>query len=110
MVLLTHNKETGGISFRHYSISTTPSGISKGVKALVARKAVPDLSAFTDVADFVERAGFGSESEGEDAAASRVTLAETLGRGNLAQRTSRIKLHEVRARRGSVATCKAAAS
>ena len=34
------------------------------------------------------------ESEGEDAADSRVTLAEDVGRGNLASRQSRVKLQE----------------
>lgn len=34
------------------------------------------------------------ESEGEDAAESRVTLAEDVGRGNLASRQSRVKLQE----------------
>jgi len=35
------------------------------------------------------------ESEGEDAEASRVTLAQDLGHGNTAGRTSRVRLHEV---------------
>jgi len=35
------------------------------------------------------------ESEGEDAADSRVTLAQDVGRGNLASRQSRVKLQEV---------------
>ena len=35
------------------------------------------------------------ESEGEEAADSRVTLADDLGRGNLASRQSRVKLQEV---------------
>ncbi len=34
-------------------------------------------------------------SEGEDAAESRVTLAEDVGGGNLASRQSRVKLQEV---------------
>ncbi len=37
------------------------------------------------------------ESEGEDAAETRVTLAEDVGRGNLASRQSRVKLQEVQA-------------
>lgn len=96
VVLLTYSKTSDTISFRHYCVSVTPSGLSKGVKALVQRGDVPDLSGFTDLADYVERGGYGSESEGEEAAASRVTLSQSLGRGNLSQRTSRIKLHEVR--------------
>jgi hypothetical protein len=35
------------------------------------------------------------ESEGEDAADGRVTLAQDMGRGNLASRQSRIRLQEV---------------
>lgn len=35
------------------------------------------------------------ESEGEDAAETRVTLSEDLGKGNVAARQSRIKLQEV---------------
>ena len=35
------------------------------------------------------------ESEGEDAAEGRVTLAQDMGRGNLASRQSRIRLQEV---------------
>ncbi len=34
------------------------------------------------------------ESEGEEAAEQRVTLAEDLGRGNLAARQSRVRLQE----------------
>jgi len=40
------------------------------------------------------------ESEGEEAAEQRVTLAEDLGRGNLAARQSRVRLQEVRAAGG----------
>ena len=36
------------------------------------------------------------ESEGEEAADSRVTLAQDVGRGNMASRQSRVKLQEVR--------------
>jgi ribosome biogenesis protein SSF1/2 len=92
---MVHNKDKGTISLRHFSVSTRPSGLTKGVKALVLGKKLPDMSSFTDVADFVERAGFASESEGEDAEASRVTLRQHLGRHNIAHRTSRVRLHEV---------------
>jgi ribosome biogenesis protein SSF1/2 len=95
VVLLVHNKEEGTISLRHFCISVAASGLTKGVKALVQGKQLPDLSRFEDVADFIEKAGFASESEGEDAAASRVTMATDLGRTNMAQRTSRVRLHEV---------------
>ncbi len=71
-------------------------GLHKSIKQLVQGKAAPDLGALQDVADFVTRSGYGSESEGEDAEASRVMLAQGLGRGNVAARQSRIRLHEVR--------------
>lgn len=35
------------------------------------------------------------ESEGEDAEASRVTLAQDMGKGNSASRQSRVRLHEI---------------
>ena len=39
--------------------------------------------------------GWLQESEGEEAAESRVTLPQDLGHGNLASRQSRVRLHEV---------------
>ncbi len=48
------------------------------------------------------------ESEGEEAAEQRVTLAEDLGRGNLAARQSRVRLQEVRTARGRAAPALAA--
>ena len=95
VVLLVHNKAKETISLRHFNVSVAPAGLTKGVKALVSGKAPPDLSGFTDVADFVERAGYASESEGEDAAAGRVEVGQAVGRNNPANRTSRIRLHEV---------------
>ena len=35
------------------------------------------------------------ESEGEDAEAARVTLAQDMGRGNVASRQSRVRLYEL---------------
>jgi ribosome biogenesis protein SSF1/2 len=99
VILLSCDPDTELISLRHFCISVTPSGLTKGVKALIQGHKLPDLSGFTDVADFIEKAGYASESEGEDAAASRVTMGQDVGRANFAQRTSRIKLHEVRRRR-----------
>mmetsp|Transcript_8071 Transcript_8071/g.23132 ORF Transcript_8071/g.23132 Transcript_8071/m.23132 type:complete len:443 (+) Transcript_8071:168-1496(+) len=95
VVLLDHDSETGQISFRHFHISAQPSGVSKGIRNLVQRKAIPDMSNLADVSEFVAKSGYGSESEGEDAAESRVTMAQDMGKGNLASRQSRVKLHEV---------------
>ncbi|EFJ48848.1 hypothetical protein VOLCADRAFT_60049, partial [Volvox carteri f. nagariensis] len=95
VVLLTRDKDSGIIRLRHYGISVAPSGLKKSVKALLSRREVPDLGSFRDVSDFVTKSGYGSESEGEDAEASRVTLAQDMGRGNVASRQSRVRLHEL---------------
>ncbi|KAK9794607.1 hypothetical protein WJX73_006493 [Symbiochloris irregularis] len=95
VVLLSYNAETRRISFRHYSISTAPSGITKGAKALVAGRALPNLANMQDVSELLTKSGYGSESEGEEAAESRVTLNQNLGRGNIAERQSRVKLQEI---------------
>jgi len=95
VVLLNHNPETGRISMRHYNIGVQPSGVSKGIRNLVQRKSLPDMSSMADVSEFIAKAGYGSESEGDEAAESRITLAQDMGRGNLATKQSRVKLHEV---------------
>jgi len=95
VLLLNRDAETGRISFRHYNITAQPSGVSKGIRNLVQRKELPDMGNMADVSDFVMKSGYGSESEGEEAGESRVTLAQDLGKGNLASKQSRVKLHEV---------------
>ncbi|KAG2428710.1 hypothetical protein HXX76_011414 [Chlamydomonas incerta] len=95
VVLLSRDKESGLIRLRHYGIAVAPSGLRKSVKGLLSRREVPDLSALRDVSEFVTKSGYGSESEGEDAETSRVTLAQDMGRGNVATRQSRVRLHEI---------------
>ncbi|KAI7836036.1 hypothetical protein COHA_010067 [Chlorella ohadii] len=60
VLLLDYNKETQRISMRHYSIAVAPSGVSKNLKQLLARKALPDLGRAADVAEFLTRSGYGS--------------------------------------------------
>lgn len=95
ILLLSYDKASKRIHLRHYSISAQPSGVSKSVKALIGQRAVPDMSNVQDVSEFLSKSGYGSESEGEEAAESRVTLAQDVGRGNLASRQSRVKLQEI---------------
>lgn len=95
VVLLDYQKNSGRILFRHFSIYVTPSGVSKGVKTLVGRKALPDMSDMADVSEFLTKSGYGSESEGEEANESRVSLPQDLGKGNLAARQSRVHLQEI---------------
>ncbi|XP_028088859.1 peter Pan-like protein isoform X2 [Camellia sinensis] len=54
---------------------------------------VPDLRSLQDVSDFVTKAGYGSESEADEAAT--VSLASDLGRVNRASTKSAVKLQEI---------------
>jgi ribosome biogenesis protein SSF1/2 len=63
VVLLNHDAKTGRIEFRHFAISLAPSGVSKGVKALVGSRAIPSLGETLDVADFLTKSGYGSVSQ-----------------------------------------------
>lgn len=94
IVLLNYNKETKLIDFRHYSIRLQPVGVSRRIRKFVQNHQVPDLRSLQDVSDFVTKAGYGSESEGDDEAAT-VSLASDLGRVNKASTRSAVKLQEI---------------
>jgi len=96
-VLLSYNSDTKTIDFRHYNIQAAPIGISRGVKKLIQTK-VPNMSQLSDISDYVLRGGcgYGSESEGEEPADSRVTLPQNVqGRGNIKAQQSAIRLTEL---------------
>ncbi|XP_023744132.1 peter Pan-like protein [Lactuca sativa] len=94
IVLLNYNKETKLIDFRHYSIRLQPVGVSRRIRKFVQNHQVPDLRSLQDVSDFVTKAGYGSESEGDDEAAT-VSLASDVGRVNKASTKSAVKLQEI---------------
>ncbi|KAJ7520797.1 hypothetical protein O6H91_19G023400 [Diphasiastrum complanatum] len=58
------------------------------------RNRLPDLSALSDVSEFITKSGYGSESEIENEA-SKVQLPDEYGRGNHTSQQSAVKLHEV---------------
>ncbi|XP_046554508.1 suppressor of SWI4 1 homolog [Haliotis rubra] len=95
-VLVSYNPETKLIDFRHYTISLTPVGLTKGVKKLTKTQ-LPDLGKYNDISEFIERGGNLSESEGEqDGPHNEVTLPQQLhGRGNLKAGQSAIRLKEI---------------
>ncbi|KAJ7520800.1 hypothetical protein O6H91_19G023400 [Diphasiastrum complanatum] len=64
------------------------------VNILVQRNRLPDLSALSDVSEFITKSGYGSESEIENEA-SKVQLPDEYGRGNHTSQQSAVKLHEV---------------
>lgn len=94
IVLLNYNKETKLIDFRHYSIRLQPIGVSRRIRKIVQSHKVPDLRNLQDVSDFVTRAGYGSESEADEEAAT-VTLANDLGRVNRTSNKSAVQLQEI---------------
>ncbi|GAB4819744.1 hypothetical protein N2152v2_006790 [Parachlorella kessleri] len=94
VLLLDYSKESGRISVRHFSILAQPSGVTKNLKALLARKKVPDMSRLADVSEFLTKSGYGSESEGEEAEQSRVELPAEGAKGP-ASRQTRVRLFEV---------------
>ncbi|KAK1277929.1 Peter Pan-like protein [Acorus gramineus] len=94
LVLLNYNKETKLIDFRHYSIRLQPVGVSRRIRKFVQNHQVPDLRSLQDVSEFVTKAGYGSESEADDEAAT-VNLASDLGRVNRASSKSAVRLQEI---------------
>ncbi|CAL5433287.1 unnamed protein product [Camellia sinensis] len=67
IVLLNYNKEKKLIDFRHYSIRLQP---VTDLRKVVQNHQVPDLRSLQDVSDFVTKAGYGSESEADEEAAT----------------------------------------
>ncbi|XP_070037718.1 peter Pan-like protein isoform X2 [Nicotiana tomentosiformis] len=94
IVLLNYNKETKLIDLRHYSIRLQPVGVSRRIRKFVQNHQVPDLRSLQDVSDFVTKAGYGSESEPDDEAAT-VSLSSDIGRVNRASTKSAVKLQEI---------------
>lgn len=94
IVLLNYNSDTKLIDFRHYSIRLQPVGVSRRLRKFVQNHQVPDLRNLQDVSDFVTKAGYGSESEPDDEAAT-VSLTSDLGRVNRASSKSAVKLQEI---------------
>ncbi|OVA02640.1 Brix domain [Macleaya cordata] len=94
IVLLNYDKETKLIDFRHYSIRLQPVGVSRRLRKFVQNHQAPNLSTLQDVSDFVTKAGYGSESEADDDAAT-VSLASDIGRVNRASTKSAVKLQEI---------------
>lgn len=92
-VLFSHNPVTKLIDVRHYYIRPQPVGINKGVKKLVNRQ-IPDLSKLDDISEFVTKADLLSGSEFEDEEKT-VVMPATIGRGNIKENKSAIKLYEL---------------
>jgi ribosome biogenesis protein SSF1/2 len=99
VLLVDYDRASGRFRLRHYSISAKQLGVNRRLRRLLTKREVPDLGGCDDVADFLARGtGDASDSEGEDGAAARVTLAQDVrGAGNTSGSQSAIRLQEVRA-------------
>ncbi|XP_030378723.1 protein Peter pan [Scaptodrosophila lebanonensis] len=94
-VMFSYNPDTKLVEMRHYSVQAVPVGLKRSVQKIIKGR-VPNLNQCEELAEFVTRDGYASESEAEDDEQSHVLLAQTLkGRGNLEGSKSSVKLHEI---------------
>lgn len=95
VLLLSLDKDTGLIEYRHYSISVSLTGVSKSVKRILHAN-LPDLHNLEDIGDFVLGGSQASESDVEDGPESTVTLGQNyVGRNNRKSEQRAIKLVEL---------------
>ncbi|GJN07671.1 hypothetical protein PR202_ga25517 [Eleusine coracana subsp. coracana] len=94
VLLLKYDKEKGIVDFRHYSIKLQPVGVSRKIRKLMQNNQVPDLRDLKDVSDYMTKAGYGSESEVDDEAAT-VSLVSDVDKLNRASRKSAVRLQEI---------------
>lgn len=95
-VLVNFSDKSNLIDFRHYNIKVVPVGMSRSVKKIIQAK-VPNLGKYTDISDYVNRAGYSSESEVElDGPANEVILPQAMkSRGNIKSSKSAVRLTEL---------------
>lgn len=93
VVLFNYNSETDAISFRHYLITATPTGINRSIRRVVMGREIsvsnPNvLSNAKDVADVILGNHAFSDSEVSDAEECKVALPQGFnGEGNVAARS-----------------------
>jgi ribosome biogenesis protein SSF1/2 len=79
-IILFNLNDNNEIEFRHYGLSARQRQINRSIKKLVNKNAVPNLSKYNDIADYVLHAknkggdynGYSSESEIDDLPGSKV--------------------------------------
>lgn len=86
------------IEFRHYALHARQRDVNRGIKRLVNRSRLPNLSRMNDIADYIlgkNKAGYvSSESEAEDLPNSKVELGQEF-QGKAKNSTVAIRLYEV---------------
>jgi len=95
VVLLSYNKETNKIEFRHFLITASPIGITRNIKKIV-KATIPNLSNFSDISEYILGPD-ASDSEGEDGLDNKLKLEQDyFGRGNTPKAPqSSIRLQEL---------------
>eukprot|EP00210_Caulerpa_lentillifera_P005314 g5077.t1 len=91
VVLFDYDAVSDLVRLRHYLISVPVTGLTKAMKSLVYGNSVPDLGDVNELSEFLSRSGYATESEGEEAADSRVELPG----GNEPTNRRRVKLKEI---------------
>ena len=78
-------------------IKAPPTGVSKGVKRLVRGDKLPSLGRYSDMAEYLTRKGYSSESGAETDEEDKTELPQDYlhGRNTRSQQRVSIKLHEV---------------
>lgn len=95
-VLINYHSDTNLIDFRHFNIKVMPVGMSRSIKKLIEAK-VPNLAKYGDISEYVNRAGYSSESEVElDGPMNEVILPQNVkSRGNIKSSKSAVRLTEL---------------
>lgn len=98
-VVLVHQlpeSEGGGAQLRQYLIKAAPTGVSKGVKKLMRANKLPSLGKYSDVADYLTRAGYSSDSGGETDEEDKAELPQDfVGRNARKSQQVSTQLHEI---------------
>ena len=74
VVLFRRDPDTGHFDLRHYVVNVKAAGLSKGVRKILRRPKLPDLSKYKDVSDYLVGGGGASDSEADDMEDSRVEI------------------------------------
>ncbi|XP_060589278.1 suppressor of SWI4 1 homolog [Ruditapes philippinarum] len=95
-VLVSFDTDTNLIDFRHYNIKVVPVGMTRGVKKIMQAK-IPNLAKYGDISEYMNRAGYSSESEVElDGPMNEVVLPQQIkSRGNIKSAKSAVRLTEL---------------
>lgn len=94
VLLLSYNRETNSVEFRHYDIHFKVTGVSKSIKKILQAN-IPDLENLEDVSEFILNNEGISDSEAEDNGETKVTLEQNYVGKNKQSSQRRVTLIEI---------------